>query len=309
MSDHKENRETDAHSGTETTGHEWDGIKELDTPLPRWWLYTFYACIVIGIVYMVMMPAIPALPGMGADADNDHTRGISNNSERANVAMAMADLEASRAPGFERLRGASIDEIENDPDLLGFVRAAGDAAFGNNCSTCHGSGAQGFVGYPNLNDDVWLWGGSYDDIRTTIRFGIRGEHADTRFSQMPAFGRDGLLTRSQIGDVTDYILSLSGQTGPVDSIARGSDIFTSQCASCHMADGRGDRTQGAPDLTDQDWLYGGSRDQILATIYRGPYGVMPAWEDRLGDTTIDALAAYVYLLGGGEAAASRPTGQ
>ncbi|WP_417496644.1 cytochrome-c oxidase, cbb3-type subunit III [Maricaulis sp.] len=307
MSDHEEIRETDAHSGTETTGHEWDGIKELDTPLPRWWLYTFYACIAIGVVYMVMMPAIPALPGLAGETD--HTRGVSNNSERANVAVAMADLEASRAPGFERLRGASIDEIEDDPDLLGFVRAAGDAAFGNNCSTCHGSGAQGFVGYPNLNDDVWLWGGSYEDIRTTIRFGIRGEHADTRFSQMPSFGRDALLTRSQIGDVTDYVLSLSGQDGPADAIARGAEIFTSQCVSCHMADGRGDRTQGAPDLTDQNWLYGGSRDQILATIYRGPYGVMPAWEDRLGDTTIDALAAYVYLLGGGEAAASRPTGQ
>lgn len=306
MSDHEEHHETDAHSGTETTGHEWDGIKELDTPLPRWWLYTFYACVVIGVVYMIFLPAIPALPGM-AGGGSDHTRGLSNNSERANVARAMIDLEASRAAGFERLRDASIDTIEDDPDLLGFVRAAGDAAFGNYCSTCHGSGAQGFVGYPNLNDDVWLWGGSYEDIRTTIRFGIRSEPLDTRFSQMPAFGRDRLLTRSQIGDVTDYVLSLSGQDAPVDAVQRGGVIYASQCASCHMADASGDRAQGAPNLIDQDWLYGGTRDQVVATIYRGPFGVMPAWEGRLNETTIDALAAYVYLLGGGEAAASRAT--
>lgn len=309
MSDHQETRETDAHSGTETTGHEWDGIKELDTPLPRWWLYTFYACIVIGIVYMVFMPAIPSLPGL-AGSGSDHTRGLSGNSERANVAIAMAELEASRASGFERLRGTSIDAIEDDPDLLGFVLAAGEAAFGNNCSTCHGAGAQGFVGYPNLNDDVWLWGGTYDDIRTTIRFGIRGEHADTRFSQMPSFGRDGLLTRSQIGDVADYVLSLSSEsTAPADAIARGSATFASQCVSCHMADATGDRAQGAPSLVDQDWLYGGTRDQITATIYRGPFGVMPTWEGRLNDTTIDALAAYIYLRGGGEPATARPTGQ
>ncbi|WP_417477021.1 cytochrome-c oxidase, cbb3-type subunit III [Maricaulis sp.] len=308
MSDHEENRETDAHSGTETTGHEWDGIKELDTPLPRWWLYTFYACVVIGVVYMIFLPAIPALPGLSGSG-SDHTRGLSNNSERANVAAAMLDLEASRAAGFERLRGTSIDAIEDDPDLLGFVRAAGDAAFGNYCSTCHGSGAQGFVGYPNLNDDVWLWGGSYDEIRTTIRFGIRSEHLDTHFSQMPAYGRDGLLTRSEIGDVADYVLSLSGDDRPADAVTRGGATYASQCVSCHMADATGDRTQGAPNLIDQDWLYGGTRDQIVATIYRGPYGVMPAWEGRLNDTTIDALAAYVYLLGGGEAAASSPTGQ
>lgn len=308
MSDHDEHRETDAHTGTEMTGHEWDGIKELDTPLPRWWLYTFYAGVVAGVIYMIFLPAIPSLPGMAGEG-SDHTRGLSNNSERANVAAAMADLAASRAAGFERLRGTSIDAIEDDPDLLGFVRAAGDAAFGSYCSTCHGSGAQGFVGYPNLNDDVWLWGGSYEEIRTTIRFGIRSEHPQTHFSQMPAYGRDGLLTRSEIGDVTDYILSLSGQDAPADAIERGGATFASQCASCHMPDASGDRTQGAPNLTDQDWLYGGTREQIMATIYRGPYGVMPAWEGRLEDTTIDALAAYVYLLGGGEAEADQLVGQ
>lgn len=307
MSEHDETRETDAHSGTETTGHEWDGIKELDTPLPRWWLYIFYASIVWSVIYMVFMPAWPALPGLAGETD--HTRGLRNHSERANVAEALDELAEMRASGFAALEGASIDEIESNPELLGFVRAAGEAVFGDRCATCHGVGAQGFVGYPNLNDDIWIWGGSYDEIRHTLQVGIRSEHPDTRFSQMPAFGRDELLSRSEIADVSDYVLSLSGGSADAGAVGRGQAIYDVQCASCHMDDGRGDRAQGAPNLTDQNWLYGGSREQIIATIHRGPYGVMPAWEDRLDDATIDALAAYVFLLGGGEDATARPTGQ
>lgn len=307
MSEHDETRETDAHSGTETTGHEWDGIKELDTPLPRWWLYIFYACCVWAVIYWVLMPAWPALPGLAGETD--HTRGLRNHSERANVAEALDALAEQRAVGFAALEGASIGEIENDPELLGFVLAAGETVFRDRCGTCHGVGGQGFVGYPNLNDDVWLWGGSYDDIRHTLQVGIRSEHPDTRFSQMPAFGRDELLSRAEIGEVADYVLSLSGTSADAGAISRGQAIYDSQCASCHMADGRGDRAQGAPSLTDQDWLYGGSREQIMASIHRGPYGVMPAWEDRLEETTLDALAAYVFLRGGGEDATAGPTGQ
>ncbi len=307
MSEHDETRETDAHSGTETTGHEWDGIKELDTPLPRWWLYIFYACCVWAVIYWVLMPAWPALPGLAGETD--HTRGLRNHSERANVAEALDALAEQRAVGFAALEGASIDQIEDDPELLGFVLAAGETVFRDRCGTCHGVGGQGFVGYPNLNDDVWLWGGTYDDIRHTLQVGIRSEHPDTRFSQMPAFGRDELLSRTEIGDVADYVLSLSGVSADAGAIGRGQEIYDTQCASCHMADGRGDRAQGAPSLTDQDWLYGGSREQVMAIIHRGPYGVMPAWEGRLEETTLDALAAYVFLRGGGEDATARPTGQ
>ncbi|WP_300554836.1 cytochrome-c oxidase, cbb3-type subunit III [Maricaulis sp.] len=303
MSD-KNEIDRDDHTGTETTGHEWDGIKELDTPLPRWWLYIFYATVVWAIVYMVFMPAIPGLPGMAADGD--HTRGLRNHSERVNVVAALEALEASREAGYAALDGASISEIENDPQLLQFVTAAGDAAFGDNCATCHGAGGQGFVGYPNLNDDVWLWGGSYDAIRETLLYGIRAEHDMTRFSQMPAYGRDELLTTAEIEAVADHVLSLSGQG---EGNAQGAQIYAQQCVTCHMEDGRGDRLQGAPNLTDREWLYGSSRDQVINSIYRGPYGVMPAWEGRLDDRTIDALAAYVFLLGGGEAATAGPTGQ
>lgn len=310
MSENEHKHETDPHSGTATTGHEWDGIKELDTPLPRWWLWIFYATIVWSIVYMVLMPAIPGLPG--APADSDYTRGITGNSERVNVAQALDELEASRAEGYARLAAVSIDEIENDPELLGFVRAAGRAAFGDNCAACHGAGAQGYIGYPNLNDDVWLWGGTYDEIRDTIRYGIRAEHDMSRFSQMPAFGRDEILSRDEIGVVTDYVMSLSGLHGDDvtgETLRAGRQVYEQQCASCHMDDGTGDRYQGAPDLVDQEWLYGSTREQVYESIYRGPYGVMPAWEHRLDEATIDALSAHVYLLGGGEPAVNVAAGQ
>lgn len=306
MADDKHEIDRDDHSGTATTGHEWDGIKELDTPLPRWWLWIFYATIAWAIVYMVLMPAIPGLPGMSGDSD--HTRGLMNNSERVNVAQQLDALHAARAEGFARLEGASIDEIENDPDLLAFVRGAGQAAFGDNCATCHGAGAQGAPAYPNLNDDVWLWGGTYEDIRTTLRVGIRSEHPDTRWSQMPAYGRDGILSRDEIAAVADYVISLSGETSEGD-LTLGAEIFNMQCVSCHGDDGTGGRFQGAPSLVDHDWLYGGEREQIIASIDRGPFGVMPAWEGRLDDATIDALSAYVYILGGGEPATAGPTGQ
>ncbi|WP_421789728.1 cytochrome-c oxidase, cbb3-type subunit III [Hyphobacterium sp.] len=290
-------KDIDELSGIETTGHEWDGIKELDNPLPRWWLWIFYATIVWSIVYMVLMPAWPAPPGV-----EGYTTGLTNNSERVNVARDMETLQASRSDFYARLESAgSYEAIEADPALFRFALAAGDSAFGNFCSTCHGAGAQGFVGYPNLNDDDWLWGGSFDDIRHTLVVGIRADHPDTRLSIMPAYGRDGLLSNEQIEDVTDFLLRISGGEG-FDSAAasRGAELFGQQCASCHMLDGRGDPSQGAPNLTDNIWLYGGSAEQIAATIWRGPYGVMPAWEGRLDDPTITALATYVYSLGGGQ---------
>ncbi len=288
----------DEESGIATTGHEWDGIRELDNPMPRWWLWLFYASIVFAIVYWILMPAWPALPGM-----QGHTTGVVGNSERANVAADMDVLQASRADSFAQLEAASgYDAIEADPVLFRFALAAGDSAFGNFCATCHGAGAQGFIGYPNLNDDVWLWGGSFDAIQATIRYGVRSDHPDTHFSQMPAFGADGLLSREDVRHVRDYVLSLSGETGfEAAALNAGGEIFASQCATCHGDSGTGDVAQGAPDLTDAIWLYGGSAEQVEASIWRGPFGVMPAWEGRLNDPTITALATYVYSLGGGEA--------
>jgi len=289
--------EIDEHSGVETTGHAWDGIKELNNPLPRWWLWIFYATVVWAVIYMVFMPAIPGLPGT-----NWYSPGLRDHTERENVAAALAELDASRSDFYGQLRQASLAEIEADPDLFRFALAAGESAFGDNCATCHGSGAQGFIGYPNLNDDVWLWGGSYEEIVHTLNVGIRSEHPETRFSQMPAYGRDGLLSNNELGAVTDYVLTLAGREpqGGDEALATGAEIFSSQCSACHGPNGMGDQAQGAPNLTDSVWLYGGERDQIYDSIYRGPYGVMPYWSDRLDEAMIAALAVYVHSLGGGE---------
>lgn len=286
-------KEIDEHSGVETTGHEWDGIRELNNPLPRWWLYIFYATIAWSVVYWVLMPAWPGITG--------YTSGLRDHSERRNVAIAMSELEAFRAEATENLLNAdSLAAIENDPDLLQFSLAAGASLFGDNCATCHGAGGQGFKGYPNLNDDVWLWGGTLDHIRATLRVGIRSEHPETRYSLMQAYGRDELLTREEISDLTAYVMTLSGQEADAAAAARAAPLYEQQCVSCHGPAGKGDRTQGAPDLTDAVWLYGGDADTIYETIWNGRGGVMPSWEARLSEAEIAALAVYVHALGGGE---------
>jgi len=302
----EDTREIDAETGRQTTGHEWDGIKELDTPLPRWWLYLFYACIAAAVVYWVLMPAWPMA--------NGYTQGILHFSDRANVARDVEALHAARAPSFERLHAASYEQIANDPQLAEFARAAGESMFGDNCQTCHGAGGGGRSGYPSLADDVWLWGGTLDDIEHTIRVGIRSGHEGARLSQMPAYGRDNLLTRQQISDATEYVLTLSpvaraNEHPSAPAAARGAGIFQEQCAACHGADAHGDRAQGAPSLTDNVWLYGGTRTEVRRQIEQGRGGVMPSWERRFDDGQVRALAVYVYSLGGGEAAAPAPAPQ
>jgi len=291
-----DNRERDAISGTETTGHEWDGLKELDTPLPRWWLYIFYASIVISIVYWVLMPAWPLA--------NGYTKGILGWSDRNNVAAEVQTLRSSRAPMFERLANASTAQIAGDPELQEFARAAGESVFGDYCATCHGAGGAGAPGYPVLADDVWIWGGSLAEIERTLRVGVRSDHAETRLSMMPAFGRDGILNARQIGDVTEFAISISSARTRLDpdmgAAARGAVVYQEQCAICHGATGAGDRTVGAPSLNDDLWLYGGSREEIRRQIETGRGGVMPSWEARFDAGTLRALAYYVHEMGGGE---------
>ena len=286
------NREKDDVSGVETTGHEWDGIRELDNPLPRWWLIIFYACIVWSVGYWVAMPAWPLI--------SDYTRGVLGHSQRLDVDAAVAALKADRAGLGEKLAKATPQEIEADPELQQAALAWGKSAFGDNCATCHGAGGGGNVGFPNLNDDIWLWGGTLDDIRQTIKVGVRTANPETRLSEMPAFGRDGILDAAQIADLSEYVLSLSGKSTDAEAVTRATQVFADNCAACHGADGKGMREFGAPNLTDADWLYGGDKDTIVATITNARYGVMPTWEARLDAPTINALAVYVHSLGGGE---------
>ena len=287
-------KEVDTVTGTETTGHEWDGIKELNTPLPKWWLYVFYATILFAAVYMVLYPAVPGLSG--------YTPGVLNYSTREQLVRDLADVRHARATWLDRFEAGSVTEIEQDPELLRFAMAGGHVIYADNCAPCHGAGGAGRPGYPVLADDVWLWGGSLDAIHQTLLYGIRSGNEQGRLSEMPAFGTDGILERDQIGAVADHVLMLAGQgdENAASVNTEGEQIFEEQCAACHGADGTGNVELGAPNLTTGIWLYGGSRQDIIAQVSNPKHGIMPAWIDRLGDAEIKQLTIYVHSLGGGQ---------
>lgn len=288
-----EHSDIDQVSGTSTTGHAWDGIKELNTPLPRWWVLTFYATIVWAIGYWIVYPAWPLLAS--------HTTGIWNYSSRAEVATDLANLEKIRGDKMVVLGAAPLADIAKDPALLALARARGKTVFGDNCAPCHGTGGAGAKGYPNLNDDEWLWGGSLDQILQTLQFGIRSGHPKTRESAMLAFGKEGVLKKDQIVTVANYVRSLSGlSTAAGYDAAAGKKLFADNCASCHGDNGKGNPELGAPDLTDKIWLYGSDEATLVETITNGRAGVMPAWVGRLDPSTIKALTVYVHSLGGGK---------
>ncbi len=286
-----ENEQVDAHTGTATTGHEWDGIRELNTPLPKWWVNIFYACIIWALGYWVVYPAIPLA--------SSFTKGMLGYSSRGAVTQEVADLQSARAPMVKALAGASFTEIEKDPKLLTFARAQGKAAFGDNCAPCHGAGGGGSKAFPNLVDDDWIWAnGSLEDIQQTITHGIRSADPQTRTGNMPAFG-DGVLKPTEISHVADYVRSLSRL--PVDKavdVTAGAKVFAENCAACHGDDGKGNRELGAPNLTDQIWLYGSDKATIMEGVTKGRGGIMQNWGDRLDAGTIKALAVYVRTLGG-----------
>ncbi|MAY60824.1 MAG: cytochrome-c oxidase, cbb3-type subunit III [Rhizobiales bacterium] len=284
-------KHVDEVSGVETTGHVWDGIRELNNPLPRWWLWTFYATIIWAIGYMVLYPAIPMISGA--------TKGVLGYSSRQEVAENLADAKAAQGTFVEQIAATPVEEIEANPELLQFAMAGGAAAFKVNCIQCHGSGAQGSEGYPNLNDDDWLWGGSIDEVYQTITHGIRDpQDDDARFSEMPAFGE--MLEPEQIREVAAYVISLSGTPSDAALVEPGKVVFEENCASCHGETAQGDKDFGAPNLADAIWLYEGDEAGVAAQVRQPQHGVMPAWGARLGDTTVKQLAVFVHSLGGGQ---------
>ncbi|MGO9134773.1 MAG: cytochrome-c oxidase, cbb3-type subunit III [Methylovirgula sp.] len=291
---HTTEKPIDAATGTATTGHEWDGIRELNTPLPRWWLYTFYACIAFAVLYWFAYPSWPLI--------NGYTHGLLGWQSRNAVVADIKDLQTLRAPMNAKIAQASLKDIEQTPELLAFARAEGSAAFAQNCAPCHGAGAQGSRGYPNLNANRWIWGGTLEQIYTTIEHGARSPtDPNTHMMMMPSFGKDGILTQEQISQVADFVRTLSGNApAPGADLAKGAKIFADNCSACHGPKGKGNIEMGAPNLTTKIWLYGPTKADIMERVQNGGGATMPAWSGRLDETAIKTLAVFVHSLGGGQ---------
>lgn len=284
-------RRHDEETGMDTTGHSWDGIEELNTPLPRWWLWTLYLCIIWGVGYTIAYPAWPMISGA--------TAGVMGWSTRANVA---ADIEAHNGKNAElvaALLEADIEELAETTDLARYAVARGGSVFRAQCSQCHGSGAAGAKGYPNLLDDDWLWGGDMETITHTVRHGIRNEtDDDAHYSEMPVFGE--ILEGEEIDAVVEHVLSLSSSEYDAALAEAGAVVFEDNCSACHGEAGLGDPSMGAPNLADAIWLYGGDRETVHESVAYSRYGVMPAWGQRLSEADVRSVSAYVHALGGGE---------
>lgn len=276
-----------------TTGHSWDGIEEFNNPLPRWWLWIFYATIIWAVIYSVAYPAWPLLTRA--------TPGVLGHSTRADVAAEIARFDDANGPIKARLIEADLAAITADADLMGYAMNAGAAVFRTNCAQCHGAGAAGVqaAGYPNLLDDDWLWGGTVEEIAYTVRHGIRNTaDPDAHFSQMPAFGE--ILEPAQIDAVVQHVRAISGQEHDAGQAAEGAVLYAENCASCHGEAGLGDPALGAPNLADAIWLYGGDVAALTRSVAQARYGVMPNWGGRLSEDEIRAVALYVHGLGGGQ---------
>ncbi|QJF52695.1 cytochrome-c oxidase, cbb3-type subunit III [Roseobacter ponti] len=276
----------------DTTGHTWDGIEEFDNPMPRWWLWTFYITIIWAVAYTIAYPAWPLV--------SSATAGILGYSTRGEVISDIAAVEEANAGINTQLAEAEITEISLNPELNSYAVSAGAAVYRTWCTQCHGSGAGGAVGYPNLLDNDWLWGGSVEAIYSTVAHGIRNEEdPDARYSEMPVFG--DILEEEEIAQVANYVMTLSGGT-PVDAAASqaGEAIYADNCSACHGDNGLGNNDLGAPNIADQIWLYGGDYDTLVETVTYSRYGVMPPWQQRLSEAELRAVSLYVHQLGGGE---------
>jgi cytochrome c oxidase cbb3-type subunit III len=275
-----------------TTGHVWDGIEEYDNPMPRWWLYVLYATIVWAVLYTIAYPAWPML--------SRATPGLLGYSTRGEVAADIQTFAEANAAIEAELAAVDLTTVAPGGPLADYAVNAGASVFRNNCSQCHGSGAAGAKGYPNLLDNDWLWGGDIENIAWTINDGVRNESDDARYSEMPRFGVDELLEKEEIDQVVQYVRQISGQEFEANLSEPGALVFGDNCAACHADDGTGDRDQGAPDLTDAIWLYGGDTATLTETVEKARFGVMPAWGQRLTRAEVNAVALYVHGLGGGE---------
>ena len=275
-----------------TTGHSWDGLQELNNPLPKWWLYVWFACIAVALVQFVLYPSIPGITG--------YWHGLLGTSTRAEVDRDVKALVAQRATSMDKIAAMPIADVAKDPQLLEMANTAGRITFANNCQPCHGAGGAGRPGYPALSVGAWLWGGKLEDIETTLIHGVRSGDPDARTSAMPKFGADGLLTPPEIQSVADYVMTFYGTPVKGADTTKGAALFAANCAVCHGEAGQGGRPMGAPTLKSKVHLYGDTRETVVSQITSPHMGVMPFWNTRLDPATIKSVAIYVHGLGGGE---------
>lgn len=282
-------KEVDGVSGRETTGHEWNGIKELDTPVPRGVLLFLIVTHIWAIAMWFLLPTWPL--------GTTYTKGLLGVDQRQTVNARVAEAQQARAAWTRRLETEDYASLMKDPSLMAFVRSTGRQLFGDNCAACHGRDGRGRANYPDLTDDDWLWGGDPEHIEQTLRVGVNAPHPESRQGQMPAFGRDEMLTADQVKSVAAYVYALTHPEFASPRIAAGKEVFATTCVACHGEEGKGNRDIGAPNLTDRYWLYGGDLDTIIATIHGGRQGHMPTWDERLTKAEIRTLALYVHDLG------------
>ena len=285
--------EKDPVSGQKTTGHEWNGIKELDTPVPLGILIFIVVTHVWALLWWVLMPTFPL--------GTTYTKGILDTDQRKIVEQDLTAAQAQRAARMKAIETSSYEDILANEDLMKLVRTTGHQLFGDNCAACHGADGRGRANYPDLTDEDWLWGGGPEKIAETMKIGINSTHQNTRVAQMPAFGRDAILDRNQVTNVGTYVQSLSdpavSTAQNIEQMKAGREIFLTTCAACHGEDGKGNREVGAPNLTDQHWVYGGDLQTIINTIHGGRQGHMPTWDERLTPAEIKILSLYVASLG------------
>ncbi len=285
-------QERDDYTGYLTTGHEWNGIKELNTPVPRLVYFFLSIAVLFSIGYWILMPAWP----IGVT----YTKGLLGLDQRNVVKASLQQAALDRSAWTKRIESASTKDIQADAQLMTIVRQTGRTLFGDNCAVCHGLNAKGGPGFPNLTTASWLWGGDPEAIAETIRVGINSPHPNSRVSQMPGFGANQVIPAADIEKLVLYVRSLSdpavakdAASGAVDA---GKKLFTTNCGACHGDDAKGKADVGAPNLSDKFWIYGGSAESVWTSIWGGQQGHMPSWEQRLSAVDRKILALYLVDL-------------
>jgi len=286
-------KEQDPVTGRETTGHEWNGIRELDTPVPRGILLFLIVTHIWAVGWWFFAPTWPL--------GTTYTKGLLDIDQRTTVEERVVEGQQARQDWISRIESEPYDQILADESLMQIVRSSGRQLFGDNCAACHGRDARGRANYPDLTDGDWIWGSGPEAIEQTMRVGVNTEHPESRVGQMPAFGRDGMLERDQVRAVAAYVYSLThpefSTPDNIERIEAGQQVFAETCSACHGEAGEGSVEAGAPNLTDNYWLYGGDMDTIIATVHGGRQGHMPTWDERLTNAEIRMLSLYVHDLG------------